>query len=143
MMEVVPKIADIKTLRELSKVLIIPLFVTAYLSQSGFSIFGLSVQEGESIGIQLFQFIAVFSVSVVTIGFSAWGIHDLLLLLHIFTHEMALKILSLFALSFGLLGLFGHEVPLISNLSVLWFYTSLVCGFYFLARAADIEQLFT
>ncbi|WP_231902241.1 hypothetical protein, partial [Neptuniibacter pectenicola] len=86
-----------------------PLFVTAYLSQSGFSIFGLSVQEGESIGIQLFQFIAVFSVSVVTIGFSAWGIHDLLLLLHIFTHEMALKILSLFALSFGLLGLFGHE----------------------------------
>ena len=142
MIETVPKIAEIKTLKELSKVLIIPLLVTAYLSESDFSIFGFSVDIAASFGTQVFQFFLIFTLSVIAVGSCAWAIHEVLMYFHFMTHETGLKVLSVVAVSYGFLGLFGENIPLISELSHLWFYTALVCGFYFLARASDVEQMF-
>jgi hypothetical protein len=142
-MELIPKIADLKLLRELSKVIIAPMLIAAYLIQSNFSIFGINVNSEALAHIQLGQFLLIFLISFIVVGASAWIIHDLLLYLHFFTNFIGLTILSTMFLAFGFLGIFGKDIPLIEHLNNMWFYTSFVSGFYLLARAADIEQAFT
>ncbi|KEI70323.1 hypothetical protein [Endozoicomonas elysicola] len=141
MIESIPKFAELKTLKELSKVLVVPLLVTAFLTQTNFTFFGLEVDLKTSMSIQIFQFIAVLVSAIAVIGGIAWGVHDLLVYLQIITQSTALLILSTVSITLGLLGIFGEKIPLLMDLNHLWFYGSFVCGFYFLARAADIEKM--
>ncbi len=140
MIEAFPKLADLKFLRELSRVVIVPMLVAAYLIQSQFSLFGISVNPSAPIHFQLLQFVGIFLLSTALIGFVAWGIHELLLLVQFYTRFVGLSVLSTIFLAFGFLGIFGESVPLIMVLDEMWFYTAFVCGFYFLARAAEIEE---
>ncbi|EJE8521535.1 hypothetical protein M5237_004675 [Vibrio parahaemolyticus] len=138
-MEVLAKLADVKLLRDLSRVVIIPMLIASYLIQSDFSIFGLTVVETAPQGVQLLQFIGVFFL---TSAF-AWSSHELLQYVHFLTHFHGLKVLSILFLAFGFVGVFGVDNPVISNLNIMWFYSSFVCGFYMLSRMVEIDRQFT
>ncbi len=140
MIEGIPKLADVKLLKELSKIIITPMLITAFLIQSDFSIFGMHVNTNETLQVQVLQFLAIFLSSCVVIGVSAWSTHEVLLLFQFFTNFTGLSILSTIFLAFGFLGMFGEQIPLINLLNKMWFYTAFVSGFYFLARATDIEK---
>ena len=143
MIEAIPKIADVKLLKELSKIIITPMIIAAYLIQSDFSIFSITIDRGASLSLQAFQFGVVFLLSSLVVGSILYIVHVLLIYLHIFTQAGALSILSTLFLAFGFIGVFGEEIIMISLLNEMWFYASFVCGFYLLARAADIENLFS
>ena len=132
------KLADVKFLREVSKIAIVPMLITAYLNQSGFSFFGTTVNYEAVILFQILQFLYIFIGSSLFVGFIAWIIHDCLLYFQFFTKFIGLTVLSALFLAFGFLGLYGHEIPLVDKLNNMWFYTSFICGFYCLARAEDI-----
>ncbi|VUD48365.1 hypothetical protein TDB9533_01219 [Thalassocella blandensis] len=140
MIEVLPKIAEVKLLRELSKVVILPMLIAAYLVQSNISIYGISINEQASVGAQTFQFLLVFLLSVGTIGFIGLVLHGVLINIHLYTNLTALFVLSVVFLTFGFLGVFGKSLPFLEVLESAWYYTSFVCGFYLLSMASDLER---
>ncbi|MGM0609204.1 MAG: hypothetical protein ACQESP_12410 [Candidatus Muiribacteriota bacterium] len=141
--EVIPKLTDVKLLREISKVVITPMLIAAVLNQSEFAIFGISVNSSAKESIQIIQFIAVFLITSLVVGLVAWSIHDLMLYFQIITNFIGLSILSTLFLAFGFLGVYGEIPTIIESLDKMWFYTSFVCGFYLLARIEDIERYFS
>jgi len=141
--ETIPKLADVKLLREISKVIITPMLIVAVLNQTDFEIFGLSVDTSSSNLIQVLQFSIVFLVTSAIVGVSAWAVHDLMIYLQFFTRFIGIAILSTLFLAFGFLGVVGENPLIIRSLDVMWFYTSFVCGFYLLARADEIEEYFS
>ncbi|HGZ6746225.1 TPA: hypothetical protein ACOLZF_004651, partial [Vibrio parahaemolyticus] len=142
-LEVFAKLADVKLLRDLSRVVIIPMLIASYLIQSDFSIFGLSVVETAPQGVQLLQFIGVFFLTSAFVGAFAWSSHELLQYVHFLTHFHGLKVLSILFLAFGFVGVFGVDNPVIGNLNIMWFYSSFICGFYMLSRMVEIDRQFT
>ncbi|WP_273977812.1 hypothetical protein [Vibrio parahaemolyticus] len=132
------KLADVKFLREISKIAIIPMLITAYLNQASFSIFGIGVEENATLTNQVIQFIFIFFTSSIIVGVMAWTVHELLLYFEFYTKFLGLTIVSILFITFGFLGLYGKEIPLIKSLDTMWFYTSFISGFYCLARSDDI-----
>ncbi len=141
--ETIPKLADVKLLREISKVIITPMLIVAVLNQTDFEIFGFSINDSSSTLFQVGQFFIVFLVTSVIVGISAWAVHDLMIYLQFFTKFIGISILSTLFIAFGFLGVIGENPPIIQSLDVMWFYTSFVCGFYLLARADEIEKYFS
>ncbi len=140
-MEPVIKVTDVKSLQEMSKVIIIPMLISAFLIQNDFSIFGIYVDKNEkSVYKQIFHFLCVFSIYSLIIAISAVCLHKIFFLLHLLTNFIALFVLSTIFLAFGFLGIFSNNAPLVSQLNSMWFYTAFVCGFYFLSRASDVDN---
>jgi hypothetical protein len=132
------KLADVKFLREVSKIAIVPMLITAYLNQSGFSFLVVFVDSNASFSEQVMQFLLIFLSSSLVIGAVTWIIHELFLYFQFYTKFLGLTVISVLFITFGFLGLYGKDIPLINNLDSMWFYTSFISGFYCLARADDI-----
>jgi hypothetical protein len=139
-MEPVIKVTDVKSLQEISKVIIVPMLISAFLIQNDFSIFGIYVDKDESVYRQLIHFLYVFSIYSLIIAIPAICLHKIFFLLQLFTNFTALSVLSTIFLAFGFLGVFSNNAPLVSQLNSMWFYTAFVCGFYFLSRASDVDN---
>ena len=139
-MDQIIRFTDLKSLQEISKVIIIPMLISASIIQSKFSIFGISIDQNETVFQQTLQFLCIFAQYSLFIGTTAIAIHKILFLLQIFTNLTALYILSMLFLALAFLGVFGKSAPLLSQLDSMWFYTAFVCGFYFLSRASDIDR---
>lgn len=71
-MEFLPKFADIKFLKEMSKVLVTPMLIAAYLIQSNFSIFGITVDSQSSLAWQFIMFAFIFIVTSCVVGGLVW-----------------------------------------------------------------------
>lgn len=140
-MDFIPKLADIKFLQEMSKVVITPMLIAAYLIQSDFTLFGVSVNSNGSIFLQAIQFIGIFLCTCGLVGFLIWLVNDILVLMHIYTNSIALPILATIFISFGFVGVYGATLPLLINLNHMWFYTAFVAGFYMLAKKAEIDSI--
>jgi hypothetical protein len=144
LIEALPKIADVKILKELSKVIIIPMLIAAFIIQTGVSIgFGpiqLTISPESPLPTQALVFLLIFVLkgSFVTLmaGFLNW----LLLCAHLFSNLTALRMFAVLFLAFGFLGVFaGEDLVFLNTLNKMWFYTAFVMGFYCLASATDIE----
>ncbi|PCJ83452.1 MAG: hypothetical protein COA54_15470 [Thiotrichaceae bacterium] len=144
MIESIPKLADLKLLKEMSKVIIVPMLIAAVIIQSGLTLnIGftiISVNADDSFTEQCINFFAIFIIKGSLTAMAAVIVHSLLLYVHIFLDNFVLHALSTFFLAFGFIGLLsGDEVLFINQLNKMWFYTSFVYGFYFIATMADAE----
>ncbi len=139
-MDSMPKFVDVQSLQGISKVIIIPMLTAASVIQCNFSALGIFINQENGLALQIGQFILIFLVHSISVGLVAVSIHYILFLLHIFSHFTVLGILSALFLSFGFLAIYSENAPLIGKLNQMWFYTSFVCGFYFIARASDIDK---
>jgi len=148
MIEALPKIADVKTLKELSKVLVFPMLMAAYIAQTGLTvsigIFYLSISPESSFLIQALVFLIILVIKGFAVGVVVGFPYLLLCYAHIFTSFTALQIFAGLFLTFGFLGVFaGDELVFLNTLNRMWFYTAFVMGFSCLASAADIERSLT
>jgi hypothetical protein len=144
MIESLPKLADLKLLKELSKVIITPMLIAAVIIQTGleFESLSIEVKEEDSLFSQGIKFSIIFLVKGSLTAMFSVLIHQVLIYLHIITNFFALHALSILFLAFGFIGLFaGEELLFLKELNKMWFYTSFVSGFYFLATIADIEEI--
>lgn len=140
-----PKIADVKILKELSKVLIVPMLIAAFIVQTGLSLsvgpIYLSISPEYPLLTQLFVFLIIFVLKGLFVGLLAFSCHVLLIYSHLFTNFRSLKMFAVLFLAFGLLGVFaGGDLVFLNVLNKMWFYTAFVTGFYCLAAATDIEE---
>lgn len=148
MIEVLPKIADVKVLKELSKILIIPMLIASYIVQTGLDIsFGvnqLAINPESSFLAQSLVFLTIFVLKGAFVGLFAVCVNGLLLYAHLFSNFTLLKTLAVLFLAFGFLGVFaGDDLVFMNTLSKMWFYTAFVTGFYCLAAATEFENNLT
>lgn len=145
MIEALPKIADVKILKELSKVLIVPMLIAAFIVQTGLVIdawsIHLSISSDSPFLGQALSFLVIFVLKGFCVGLVAMFFHGLLVWSHLFTNFTSLKIFAVLFLAFGFLDVFaGGELIFLKTLNNMWFYTAFVTGFYCLAAATDIEE---
>lgn len=145
MIEALPKIADVKTLKDLSQVLIIPMLIAAFIVQTGLVIdagpIHLSISPESPFLGQALSFLLIFVLKGICVGLVAGFFLWLLFLMHLFTNFTALKIFAVLFLAFGFLGIFaGGELVFLNALNKMWFYAAFVTGFYCLALATDIDE---
>lgn len=127
MIEALPKIADVKILKELSKVLIVPMLIAAFIVQTGLTfnvwLIHLSISPESPFLEQALIFIAIFVLKSLLVGLAAGSAHGLLLYVHFSTNLTVLKIFTALFLAFGFLGVFaGEELLFLNALNKMWFY---------------------
>jgi len=150
MSESIPKLLDFKSLQKISKLIVLPMLITAYIIQTGLTVdnFGISltIDTTRSFWSQLWQFSAIFVLKSTIVAVPAWLLHHFIPLFYYLTwfnwlQRSCLSIVAIFPISFGMLGLLSEgSLPFISSLNPTWFYTSFVVGFYIMAVESDIEN---
>ena len=150
MAEITPKLLELKFLKRISKVIILPLLIASYISQTGLNVsevgLNLSINTEATFFTQFVQFIAIFSFKAMLVSIPAWLVHHLMPRIHFYTYwnwlqRSLLSILTIFPIAFGFLGVFsGKELPFLSLLNPSWFFTSFILGFYLLAVEGEIEN---
>ena len=150
MAEYVPKLLELKFLKKLSKVIILPMLIASYVAQTGisFSFFGLSlhVQSNESFSLQMWQLLMVLTIKAGLIGVPCWIVHNFLPAFYLLTflnwfQRSLLPVLALLPITFGFLGIFGGtDVPVLTLVKPYWFYTSFILGFYLLEIEDEMDR---
>lgn len=150
MTEYVPKLLELKFIKKLSKVIILPMLIASYVSQTGltFSLLGfqLYVDTGASFMSQLWQFTQIFCIKSVVIALPLWVAHNFMPTIYYLTfmnwfQRSILPVVALFPIAFGFLGIFtGNELPFLSLVKPSWFYTAFILGFYLLSIEDEIER---
>jgi hypothetical protein len=144
-MDVVPKIGEIKNLKDLSKVIVLPLLCACYIFQSSFTVqfddwFTLAVNESSTFTVQLFQVAFIFvSKTIVTAIICSFLFYSLVIA-NIYTKEILLPIVVLLLLTFGFVGIFASEkVLLLKQVKGIWFYSTFVVAFFLLAHEDEMH----
>lgn len=134
MSDVITKLADVKNLQDLSRILVLPILSVAYISSSSFQ---LDIGDNPITMQSLDFFIPIVSIFIIFLGktlfFSIIAIiaNAVLVFLEIFTKGMLTLVIILTLLSLGFAGIFANEqIPGLKEINVTWFYASLVVSFY-------------
>ncbi|WP_368222759.1 hypothetical protein [Aeromonas sp. s4] len=136
MLELMPKIADISSIKGISKLLSLPMVCVAYMLQSGAvisldSFVILSIPSDISAFAQLNRLILIFILKSLFISTATLIIYEMLKAIHIFTNKPILHVISMLFIAFAILGIFGLEhFPQISAINPFWFYSFIVWGIY-------------
>jgi hypothetical protein len=140
--EIIPKIADIATLKGLSMLLALPMICVAYTFQTGLvigfeeSIF-MSFQSGDTVAKILFIFICKST----WISFYAIFIYGVARYLQIGTSFQFLYIISVILISIAMMGIFGKtKIPELQNIDNFWFYGCIVWGVFLQTTVDEINE---
>ncbi|WP_261641096.1 hypothetical protein [Erwinia mallotivora] len=142
-MDILPKLSDIKNLKDLSKVIVLPLLCACYISQSDFSLSGesvfLSLNNTDSTGLMLLKVTFIFLGKTMFSAILFILIYVGIAFLHFCTKGMALPFFMLILLTFGFLGIFaGDKVTAIFHMQKIWYFASFVTAFFFLEMTESI-----
>lgn len=150
MAEYVPKLLELKFLKKLSKVIILPMLIASYVSQTGLTFsfldFYLSVNPESSFTVQIWQFTQVFCIKSLVIAMPLWVAHNFMPIFYGLTfmnwfQRSILPVVALLPITFGFLGIFsGSEMPFLSLIKPSWFYTAFILGFYLLAIEDEMDR---
>jgi len=145
MADVMPKIGDIKNLKDLSKVIVLPLLCACYLYQSNFSIsvddFLFTVNSKASFLTQLAQTIAIFVCKTLWAATFSILLYLAVIFADIYIHQIILPVVVLLLLTLGFTGVFApSKIDLLINLNSIWFYCCFVVAFFLLAMQDDVEN---
>ncbi len=145
MADVMPKIGDIRNLKDLSKVIVLPLLCACYLLQSNFSIeidgFLFIVNEDASFTVQIIQTISIFTLKTLWAAVISALSYLTVILADIYVHRLILPITVLLLLTLGFIGIFSPpKIALLEDLSDAWFYSCFVIGFFLLAMQDEVER---
>lgn len=136
MLELMPKIADISSIKGISKLLSLPMVCVAYILQTGTTIdIGdwqvISVSPDLPDQIQLNRLVLIFILKSIFISVITLVGYQLLTFIHIETQKPILEVISMLCIAFALLGIFGLEhFPQIGLINPFWFYSFIVWGVY-------------
>lgn len=144
-MDIVPRISEIKNLKDLSKVIVLPLLCACYIFQSNFTVqfdgwFTFSVNESAIFTVQLIQFLFIFISKTIFMAIVCGLFYYLLAIANIYTKELLLPIVVLLLLTLGFVGIFSHEkVPLLQQVKGIWYYSTFVVAFFLLAHEDEMH----
>jgi hypothetical protein len=149
MSEYVPKLLELKFLKKFSKVIILPMLIASYISQTGlnFSFYGfnLYVNPESSFMTQLLQFTQILCIKSAVIAMPLWLAHNFMPLIYGLTfmnwfQRSILPVVALLPITFGFLGIFsGRDLPFLSLFRPSWFYTAFILGFYLLSIEDEMD----
>ena len=141
-----PKIGEIKNLKDLSKVIVLPLLCACYIFQSQFTVqiddwLLVSVNESAPYSIQIFQAIFIFFSKTIVSGFLFAFVYYLFSIANIYSNDILLPITVLVLLTLGFVGIFAIEkVALLKLVQPIWFYTTFVVAFFLLAHDDEMHS---
>lgn len=136
MLELMPKIADISSIKGISKLLSLPMVCVAYMLQSGAvisfdDIILFSIPSDISEFAQLNRLIVIFILKSLFISTVVLVLYEVLKEIHVKTNKPVLHVISMLFIAFAILGIFGLEhFPQISAINPFWFYSFIVWGIY-------------
>lgn len=150
MSEALPKLLELKFLKKISKIIILPMIVASSISQFGLEIniwgFTIGINQTSSLFIQTLQFILALSANTFLISMPLWYLHNCLPVIHYFTYSNKLQrslvsITPILPITFGFLGFFHtSEIQTLSNINFHWYYTAFIFGFYLMSVEDDIDH---
>lgn len=145
LMDSIPKIGEVKNLKDLSTVLVLPIICVCYLNQTDFSIkagdIEFMVNSQAAIWVQVVQFVLIFIGKTLCISLVALLAYVALSYADIQMDNILVPIIVLVLLTFGLTGVFSPEkIPFIRSLKPLWFYASFVVSFFLLSHQDRINN---
>ena len=144
-MDIAPKIGEIKNLKDLSNVIVLPLLCACYIFQSNFTIqfdgwFTLSVNESATFTVQLIQIVFIFISKTIFTALVCSLFYYSIAIANIYTKELLLPILVLLLLTLGFVGIFAPEkVPLLKQVKGIWYYSTFVVAFFLLAHEDEMH----
>jgi len=144
-MEIVPKIGEIKNLKDLSKVIVLPLLCACYIFQSNFTVqfdnwFTISVNESATFTVQLIQIIFIFTCKTLAIALICSVFYYSLVIANIYANDLLVPIVVLLLLTLGFVGIFAPEkVPLLKQVREIWYYSTFVVAFFLLAHQDEMH----
>lgn len=146
MTDIMPKITDAKSLKDLSKILALPMVMVAYVFQTG-AVIGWGVNVWLDIPldlapeIQLHRLFLIFILKAVWSGVTAACMYTFLAVTHVQLNEWLLPIIAVILFALALFGLLGSaQFPQLRTIDRFWFYTAMVWGFYLVAMTDQIHN---
>jgi len=144
-MDVMPKVGDIKNLKDLSTVLVLPMICACYIYQSDFTVtiddWVLSVNTNATMAVQIFQTILIFVAKTLFAGVVGLITYFVVAYGDIYSGNVVIPIVVLLLLTFGFVGIFSPgKIDLLTGLKPLWFYTSFVISFFLMAHYETVTK---
>lgn len=137
-MDVLPKISDINNLKDLCKIIVLPLICACYIYQTSFSLdldgYILSISLEDSDTIKYIKFLSIFLGKIAFASFFSMILYLGLIYSQVYIHNSVILLTVLAFLTFGFVGIFSNgTLESIVPLKTIWYYTSFVVAFFLLA----------
>ncbi len=135
---IIPKISDIKSLQDLSKVFALPMLSVAYILQTGLAwswdgkVF-FEISNDMPANVQLVRYVVIVIIKSTWISF--WGalFYGFIAIVDTYLQDLFLPATAIVLFTFGLLGLFDlNGLSCFKQTNHFWFYACFVWGFFFL-----------
>lgn len=149
MSDLVPKIADIATLKGLSMLLALPMLCVAYTFQTGLEIswdssIWLSIDADDNQRLKIFKLFFIFVCKSIWISFFAGLLYGLISQLHLEVKFPFLYITSVVLIAIALFGMFGaEEIVVLKSIDRFWFYSCIVWGVFLETRREELDKAFS
>jgi hypothetical protein len=147
MSEWFPRIADIKSIEDLSKVLAYPMIIAAHILQSGLTLSAPEINIHYAVNLSSEGYTFALTVGLVIIAkaificLGALAIHFLISLgQHLFaSHFPFLQFISALVMGLSLAGVLGQNTPIVDTVGLkpAWYYAAFIFAFYLLAWQKD------
>ena len=144
-MDAVPKISDIKNLKDLSTVLVLPLLCACYIYQTEFILslgsFSFSIEPDSSGFWYYVQFVVIFVGKTVWAAFFSSALYMAVIYAYVYIHQSIIHLIVLLLLTFGFAGVFATDkINTYLSLAPLWYYSCFVVAFFLLSMLEQIES---
>jgi len=148
MSELVPKIADIATLKGISMLLALPMLCVAYTFQTGLEIawdgsvwLALSSDDGQAL--QTFKLFFIFICKSLWVSFFAAMAYGAISLLHYVWPFPFLYVTSVVLIAVALFGIFGaQKFEPLQEVEKFWFYSFIVWGVFLQTMREQLDESF-
>lgn len=144
-MDAIPKISDIKNLKDLSTVLVLPLLCACYIYQTEFILslgsFSFSIEPDSSGFWYYVQFVVIFVGKTVWAAFFSSALYMAVIYAYVYIHQSIIHLIVLLLLTFGFAGVFATDkINTYLSLAPLWYYSCFVVAFFLLSMLEQIES---
>lgn len=148
MSELVPKIADIATLKGISMLLALPMLCVAYTFQTGLEIgwdgsvwLALNPDDGQAL--QTFKLFFIFVCKSLWVSFFAALAYGAVSFLHYVWSFPFLYVTSVVLIAVALFGIFGaQKFEPLQEVEKFWFYSFIVWGVFLQAMREQLDESF-
>ena len=146
MIDAIPKITDISSIKGISTLIALPMLCVAYLLQTGANIgwdgnmwFGVTADLPQNI--QLNRLIIIFICKSLWVSFFAVIAYGLVAFAHTEVNFPFLQMTSAILIAFALFGIFASETfPQIKSINSFWFYSFIVWGVFLQTMREQLDE---
>lgn len=147
MIDIVPKVTDVNSLKSVSAILALPMLCVAYFLQSGPQIswdssiwFNIPTDIPESS--QLTRLLLIFFLKSLWASFFGAMAYGAFGLLHVGVKFPVLPVISVLLLAFGILGVFGKsEFSVLALVAPFWYYACIVWALFLHSMCDQLDNV--